>query len=205
MAAASSRALDFTNVKEQSFNKKHQKPGDYAGKVKAVQDAKSKADDEAMWLFTIEAGSGSYPYYCKLDPDSLWKVRNLFAAAGFTVPKKRVKIDPNKVVGKAVGVTLDDEEYKGKMQSVVAGIIPMSEIQGDADEDEDEETEETEDEEESTEEADADEDEDEAEEPAPAPAAKPKPAGAAKKPKPAPKPAPADDDDELEEIEIEEI
>lgn len=191
---ATARGLDFTNVKDQDFNIKHLPPGDYKAKVMKVQDAKSKKTQNDMWVFTIAVTEGpgkgaKYPYYCTLDADSLWKIRQLWAAAGITIPKKRVKIDPEKVVGRAIGISLDDDEYDDKIRSKVQSCIPLSEVtDGDAD-DADEDDQETG--------AEAEDDDDE-EEPAPAlKAAKPPKATAAA-------PAAADDDD-LEELEIDEL
>lgn len=131
-------ALDFTNVKEGggSFNKKRQPEGDYRAKITKVQDSPSKKDNVMQWLFTIEVNGATYPYYCKHQENQLWKIRNLFVAAGISIPKKRVNVDPNKVVGKIIGVTLEDDEYEGKMQSNIAATFPASELDGDDSEDE---------------------------------------------------------------------
>jgi len=121
------RTLDFSNVKESSgINPKHKEDGEYLAKVVEVRDDPAK-DGEAMWLFLFKLAddsTASYPYYCKLVDNQLWKLRNLFIAAGQPLPKKAVKIDPNKVIGKEVGLILEGEEYEGKMKSVISGIIP---------------------------------------------------------------------------------
>src|SRR6476661_7313077 len=145
------RTLDFTNVKESSgINPKHKEDGEYLAKVVEVRDDPAK-DGEAMWLFLFKLAddsTASYPYYCKLVDNQLWKLRNLFIAAGQPLPKKAVKIDPNKVIGKEVGLILEGEEYEGKMKSVISGIIPKQELsdyadtEADDDEDEDDEDEE---------------------------------------------------------------
>ena len=182
--------MDFTNVKEGGgqFNKLHQRAGGYPAVVVKVQDAPSKKDDVMQWLFTIKVGAGQYPYYCKHVENQLWKVRNIFVAAGITIPKKRVKVDPNLVVGKKIGVILEDDEYDGKVQSNIQAIVPLAELDDigtDGDDDDDVDDAET---------------EDDVEEEAPV----------AKKaaPKAKAKAAPVvedDDDDDLEEIEIEEL
>jgi len=162
---SSSVALDFTNVKEGggSFNKKRQPEGDYRAKVVKVEDAPAKSDGVMQWLFTIEAGDGGkYPYYCKHVENQLWKIRNLFTAAGISIPKKRVNVDPNKVVGKVIGVTLEDDEYEGKLQSNIAATFPASELEGDDDEDTD--AEEVEVDEDEVEEAEAEDEPEEEEE-----------------------------------------
>ena len=139
----------------------YKRQGDYLAQVTKVEDAKAKSDDTFQYLFTIKLSKYSqyaYPYYCKLTENQLWKLRNLLIAAGINVPKKRVKLDPSKVVGKFIGVTMEDDEYEGKMQSNIAAIFPASELgeadngpaddePEDADEDAEEETEDSADEE----------------------------------------------------------
>lgn len=193
MAAAAVQNLDFTNVKDGGqFNKRHFPEGDYKARITKVEDKESKAG-KPMWLFSIEiknkGGLGTYPYYCVLEESQLWKLRSLFAAAGVVIPKKRVRVDPNKLVGKWIGVTLQDTEYNEKLQSEVQFAIPVSALQADAD---DEDIDETEDDEED------EEPEDEA------PPAKPAARSRAKA-KPAPEPEPEEDEeDEVEEEEEEE-
>jgi hypothetical protein len=224
---AGAAVLDFTNTREggATFNKKRVPSGDYLAKVTAVKDSPTKDTKEAQWLFTIELvgkfTDRKFPYYCKLVENQLWKVRNLCLAVGLAVPKKKVKLDPNRLVGKTIGVTLDDDEYEGKLQSVVTQTFPASELDGDNGEPEDDEEEETEDDEEEAEEEaaepeeDEEDEEDEEEEPAPPVKRRTKAAPAASIPgqrKASPttkrKPAPAADevdDDELEELDLEDI
>lgn len=145
------RTLDFSNVKESSgINPKHKDDGEHAGTVVEVRDDPAK-DGEAMWLFIIKHDddkTATYPFYCKLVDNQLWKLRNLFLAAGVPIPKKAVKVDPNKVIGKQVGMILEGEEYEGKMKSVISGLIPVSELADysgtEAEEDDDEEDDEEE-------------------------------------------------------------
>lgn len=185
---AKKQNLDFTNVKDGGgqFSKTRFPEADYKAKIVAVADVVAKGDKTPMYLYTIEVSHkgrrGTYPLYCKLSEESLWKLRQLFAAAGVVIPKKRVALDPNRIVGKSIGVTLQDEEYQGKMQSSVQYTIPLSEVTGGDDpddEDEDVEDQDTEDEE---------EDEEEEEEPTPPPAKR--------RAKRQPEPEPEDDEDE---------
>jgi len=226
-------SLDFTDVKDggATFNKKRVPAGDYLAKVTAVVDAPTKENKEPQWLFTLELQEKftdrKFPYYCKLQANQLWKVRNLFIAAGIAVPKKKVRVDPNKVVGKLVAITLDDDEYDGKMQSNVTEVFSANELDGSEVSDDEEEFEdgedvdteddEEEDEDEATEEPedDEEEEEDDEEEPEPAPAPKRRPAKKAAPSIPAQrkasptrrtKPAPTEvDEDELEELDLEGI
>lgn len=139
--------MDFTNVKDGgNFNKKRQPAGDYRAKIIKVEDTTKKDDEKVkMWLFHITVKSGTYPYYCTYTAENqLWKIRNLFIAAGINVPKKKMAIDPNKVVGREIGVTLEDDEYDGKAQSSIASTFPTSELEADAPDDADDEAEEVE-------------------------------------------------------------
>lgn len=151
-SAVRARTLDFSNVKEASgINPKHLEEGEYLGKVLEVRDDPAK-DGEAMWCFVIQAEdhkNATYPYYVKLVENQLWKLRNLFVAAGVDIPKKAVKVDPNRVVGKTICMILEDDEYDGKVKSVIGGVMPKEEFEGyegdtspaDDDEDDDEEEE----------------------------------------------------------------
>jgi len=128
-----SKVVDFSNVKEGggSFNKRRVRSGDYLAKVVKVQDAEAKKSGAFQYLYTIQLvrhSQNKYPYYCQLEEKSLWKLRNLFIAGGVNVPKARVKLDPRKVVGKLIGVTMDDTEYEGKPQSEVVAVFPASEL-----------------------------------------------------------------------------
>lgn len=132
-SAVRARTLDFSNVKESSgINPKHLEEGEYLAKVTEVRDDPAK-DGEAMWNFIValeDHKTATYTYYVKLVENQLWKLRNLFIAAGVDIPKKAVKIDPNKVVGKTICVVLEDDEYEGKMKSVIAAVMPKEEFEG---------------------------------------------------------------------------
>jgi hypothetical protein len=131
LAAASAVILDFTNVKDRGdFNPKRKAAGDYKGKIVKVQQGKSQ-NGNMMWVFTVVLpgdSQASYPYRCVLDEANAWKIRQLFMACGMNVPKKRMKVDPNKAVGKFLGLTLEDDEYEGKTKSVIAATFPVSEL-----------------------------------------------------------------------------
>lgn len=130
--------LDMTNVQEgRNFNRKRQKEGDYLGKVIKVEDHKT-GEGRKMWLFSIKVKGGVYPYYCGWGEKELWKIKNLWVACGVAVPAKKVKLDPNKLVDKELGVTLEDDEYEGKAQSTIASTFPVSELEGTDEPDDDE-------------------------------------------------------------------
>lgn len=136
MGKASAKAVDFSGVKDRgNFNPKQVEAGDYRAKVVKVEDGESKKDEQFQYVFTIKLekfSQHSYPYYCKLQENQLWKLRNLLVAAGLNVPKTKMKLDPNKVVGKTIGVTMEDDEYEGKMKSTIGAVFPASELADDA-------------------------------------------------------------------------
>ena len=226
--SGSAQIVDFSNVKDGggSFNKKRMPEGDYAAKITLCADAPAK-DGTHQWLYSLQMqiNGQTFPYYCKLQENQLWKLRNLFLAAGIQVPKKKMKVDPNKIVGRLIGVTLEDDEYDGKAQSQIAAVFPAADLTSndeDADDLDDAEDEDEDDEEEApapkkkaakkapvVEEDDEDEEEDdedeEEEEPAPVVKKKAKPAAAPAKKVAAKKKAPAVTEDDLEELDLDDI
>ena len=218
MAKATAHALDMTDVKDGGqYNPKHQREGDYKAKIIDVVDALpkkkegEKRDKTPMWVFAIRVGSGTYPYYCKLQDNQLWKVRNLAIAAGKSVPKKKIKLDPNTLVGKTIAVTLEDDEYEGKLKSVISATFPVSELdiddddeyddEEDDDEDEDDDDDDDDDEDEDDDDEDdddEDDDEDEEEEVKPKPRNKSKAAPKSKSKK-------KSRDDDLDDIDIDDV
>lgn len=222
--AATKRAVDMTNVKEAgAFNPRRKPEGDYRAKIAKVEDHKSKKGNE-QWVFTIQLADdqrATYPYYCGFEEKEAWKIRNLLIACGKKVPKKRVNVDPNSLVGKEIGISLVDDEYEGKLKSTIDAVFPADDL-GEADEPEDEDTDTDDEDEEDEVDTDDDsddedeedsEDDDDDEEPEPEPepvkkkakkkAAAPAPAKKAAKAKGKKKKAKDDDeDDDLDEIDI---
>lgn len=121
-------SIDFSDVKTSAYSTAHQAPGVYNAEISGMEMTKTKSDNTDMIVFTITAGPGRYPYYCKLVPNQLWKLRELIEAAGTKVPNKVVQIDPAKYVGAKVNVELEDDTYNGKLRSRVARVAPFSEL-----------------------------------------------------------------------------
>lgn len=121
-------SIDFSDVKAPSFSTVHQDPGVYNAEIAGVEMTKTKSDNTDMLVFAIVSGPGRYPYYCKIVPNQLWKLRELIEAAGTKVPNKVVQIDPAKYVGARINVELEDDSYQGKLRSRVARVAPFSEL-----------------------------------------------------------------------------
>lgn len=188
---ARKKILDFTNVKEQGqFNPRQVSEGPHRAKVTAVEEGVSKADNE-QWVFSIvlpEFPSATYPYYCALNADALWKIRNLFVACGVEIPKKKLNVDPNKLIGKSFIAEMVDDEYEGRMKSKIASVMSLEDYKKFQD-DNDEEDETPKKKRQVVEDDDDDDEDEEIEEPAP------------KKKKKKAKPV-VDDDDDDDEIEV---
>lgn len=195
------QVIDFSDVPESGgrrFKKIRQEAGDYEATILKVEDSPTKEGKEPQWLFTIQVGRGVYPYYVKSkDKKQFWKIRQLLKAAGLNVPSKRVKVDPTKVVGKKIAVTLEDDDYDGKDQSTIDSVFPLSELNKNVPDQDDDEEEVDDEEVEETVDTEEEDDEDEDDEPPPPPKKKGKKKKAA--------PAPTIDDDELDEIEVEDL
>lgn len=121
-------SIDFSDVKAPSFSTVHQAPGVYNAEIAGVEMTKTKSDNTDMLVFAIVSGPGRYPYYCKIVPNQLWKLRELIEASGTKVPNKVVQIDPAKYVGAKINVELEDDTYNGKLRSRVARVAPFSEL-----------------------------------------------------------------------------
>lgn len=128
--------VDFTNVKDSSgYNPTHQQAGDYHGKIIKCEVGKSSANQTPMVTYAVQdvdRPSAVYRYNCTITEKSLWKWRNILVAAGVAVPKKKVKIDPDKIVGKDIGISLDDDEYEGKMRSQIVSVFSADDLSNDS-------------------------------------------------------------------------
>lgn len=119
--------IDFTKTEERSgWNTRQIPEGLYRAKVVSVQETEAQ-DGTAMLVYGFvpednRFKSRRFPYYCKLQQNQLWKLRDLLVAAGETVPKRAVNIDPEKIVGKSVAIEVEDDSYNGNIRSSVNGV-----------------------------------------------------------------------------------
>ena len=118
--------LDFSNVSEGSaFSPRRLPEGSYLATVARVEAKNSKAGNPMLvyTLIPVEHPTAVYPYYIVLDEKQLWKFRALLLAAGKDVPKRKVTVDPESIVGKQIMIDLEDSEWEGREKSVVAGVF----------------------------------------------------------------------------------
>lgn len=118
--------LDFSNVSEGStFSPRHLPAGPYLATLAKVESKTSKAGNP-MLVYTVipvEHPTAVYPYYVLLDEKQLWKFRALLLAAGKEVPKRKVTVDPESIVGRQVMIDLEDDEWEGREKSTIAGVF----------------------------------------------------------------------------------
>jgi hypothetical protein len=215
--AATARAVDLTNVKEGGNFRPRRKPeGDYKAKIVKADDH-LKDGKEPGWVLTIMVhgdARSTYPYYLSSEEKQAWKIRGICIAAGINVKTARIKFDPNRLVGREIGIALEDDEYNGRERSSIADVFTVAEVGANADEDAPEGDEEID-----LDDAPEEEPEEEEEEPAP-PVRKrrakpepepepeeeeeyeeeePPPPPRRRRAKPAPEPEPEDDEEEEEE------
>jgi hypothetical protein len=162
--------IDFSKTEERSgWNTRQIPEGLHKMKVDGVQETEAQ-DGTAMLVYALVPADPKYksrrfPYYCKLQQNQLWKLRDLLVAAGGSVPKKVQSIDPSAPVGKFIAAEVEDEsnqQYAGR--SVVQGTYGLDILDENGDDTVDDEDEEYEDEAEEAEDEYEDEDEGEDEE-----------------------------------------
>lgn len=121
--------LDFSNVSEGStFSPRRLPEGSYLATVAKVEAKNSNAGNP-MLVYTfipVEHPTAVYPYYVVLNEKQLWKFRALLLAAGKDVPKRKVTVDPESIVGAQIMIDLEDSEWEGREKSVVAGVFKPS-------------------------------------------------------------------------------
>lgn len=138
----------------------HIPEGDYLAKIidSEVRESEKSGSRYLSWKLTVAQGEfkGKTLYHItSLKPEALWNLRNfIHAATGKNVAGKALNVDTSALEGKVIAVTVEDDEYEGKVRSRIVDTRPKDELEADSDE---EETEEEDEEEEVLEEVDLDE------------------------------------------------
>jgi hypothetical protein len=163
--------IDFSGVDKEirkaAGGRTHIPEGDYLAKIVDVEARTSERSGSKYlnWKFTITEGphKGTTLYgMTSLKQNALWNLRNLIhAATGKNVAGRAVNFDPGNVLGKTVGVSVEDNEYgegeNKKVTSRVNTAFPADEFEGETeDEDDEEEEDDEEDEEEDLEDVEVD-------------------------------------------------
>lgn len=135
--------LDFSKVEDRSgWNSKEMPEGLHEFKIELV-DLKDANDGTTMWTYGLRPTDPRYktrlfPYYCKHQANQLFKLRDLFVAAGLSVPKKRLSLDPDAPVGKTIAAEVSDATGQYAGRSEIGGVYDRNVLE-DGSEDSDEE------------------------------------------------------------------
>jgi len=163
--------LDFSKTEERSgWNTRAIPEGLHKAKIVSVQETEA-GDGIAMLVYALAPADPRYksrlfPFYCKLQQNQYWKLRDLAVAAGMTIPKKAVNFDPDAPVGKTIAIEVEDEtgQYAGRSQVQATYGLDILDEDGAAADDDDEEEYEGDEEEADEEEYEDEEDEEDDEE-----------------------------------------
>lgn len=123
--------IDFSKVEERSgWNTAKMPEGLHEFKIVDVVDQESSQDGTDMYVFSLQPTAAKYktrnfPFYCKLQPNQYWKLRDLLTAAGINVPKKVNMIDPNKAIGKKVACEIVDASGQYEGRSEINGVFSI--------------------------------------------------------------------------------
>lgn len=107
--------------------------GDYTAKIIDVEDKDSKAGNP-MWVFSlrVKGSSGTYQLHALLTGKSAFRTMEIFTACGHKLASKRQQLDPGKLIGKTVGVTMVNDTYEGKAQSKIDRVFSADLIEDEA-------------------------------------------------------------------------
>ena len=118
--------LDFTSVEKYSYNTRQMPAGLYEARITEVVQ-KSAQDGTDMLVYTLAPTHPQYrgrrfPYYCKLIGAQLWKLRDLLVAAGEDIPRRAVRVQPEKIVNRLLCIEVGDDTYGGTVRSTVDSV-----------------------------------------------------------------------------------
>lgn len=120
--------IDFSKTEERSgWNTRQIPAGIYKAEIVSVKETEAQ-DGTGMLVYGFRPSSSKFrtrmfPFYCKLQQNQLWKLRDLLVAAGEKIPKKALNIDPNKVVGREIAIEVEDDVWEGKVRSQVQAVF----------------------------------------------------------------------------------
>lgn len=119
--------IDFSKTEERSsWNTRKMPVGLYRMRIASVQLTEAK-DGTPMIVYGLQPTSQQFrtrllPFYCKLQPNQLWKLRDILVAAGQKVPQRAIKLDPEAIVGAVISAEVEDDLYNGFERSTLTGV-----------------------------------------------------------------------------------
>lgn len=123
--------VDFTDVESGGGQGFHIPEGEYGVKVESVEQNTSSNDNEQLaWVFKGTEGKAkgkTFYFYTPLIEQALWKLRQTLEALGVEVPDSSLDIDLDELVDLEATGVVEDDEYKGKTRSRLAGLVVAEE------------------------------------------------------------------------------
>lgn len=118
--------LDFSQTERSSYNTRHMPEGLYEARITEVIQ-KEAQDGTPMLVYAITPTHPQYrgrkfPFYCKLSANQLWKLRDLLVAAGEDIPRRAVRVQPEKIVGRLLCIEVSDDSYNGVVRSTIDSV-----------------------------------------------------------------------------------
>lgn len=162
--------VDFSDVTgregKKSSRSAHVPPNDYLVKCTKAELTKSRDKQTPEIRVMYQIVKGKYKGKTLIDDlylteGALWRLRATLEGMGMSIPDKRVKLPVSKMVGKTLGVTVDDDEYNETVRSRVVDAFLESELSDESEDLDDEDEDEDEDEDDEDEDDEDDEDDDE--------------------------------------------
>lgn len=123
--------IDFSKVEDRSnWNTRQMPEGLHMASIVSVEQTEAQ-DGTDMLVYGLKPVDNKYrsrlfPYYCKLQTNQYWKLRDLFIAAGQSIGRKVVNIDPEKIIGANIAIEVEDDSYDGKIRSTVQGTYNVN-------------------------------------------------------------------------------
>jgi hypothetical protein len=111
-----------------------------------VFEVNKKSGPKAEYLeFVLKISEGKYKgkklwHICTLAVDGLFNLKATLTALGVEVPAGKMQLSLKDYVGLEMGVSTENEKYKGKMRSRVVDVFSLSEVEGGTDDEGEEES-----------------------------------------------------------------
>jgi len=141
-ASSSSIKVDFTGVEVNSFDVPD---GAYVLAVSSVTQKKSQESGQPYLSWEFKVDEGRYKGRkvwdnTSLQPQALWKLRNLFECMGMDIDDGEFEVDLEELQGQVVGGEIANEKYQGKDKPRIVGYMKPEDVDaGDEEEEEEEE------------------------------------------------------------------
>jgi hypothetical protein len=128
--------VDFSEVESQDFSLPN---GPYILAVTSVEKKRSESsgNDYLAWEYKVSEGKHKGKKVwdnTSLQPQALWRLRNLLEAMGMEIEDGEMDIDLDELAGELVGVEIENEKYQGKNKARIINFLGVDELEGEAEE-----------------------------------------------------------------------